>query len=261
MQNHKLYANHSGFNPENKVCLVTGGSNGIGLSLINELIKRKAKKVINIDIKKNKNSYADFYFSDVGSSNKMIPVLDKIYKKYKNVDLVCSNAGVAKDDDASATEKHWQSIIKTNLLQHTILTRYCIPKMLKKGEGWFLITASAAGLLSQVGSATYSTTKHATVGFAEWLAITYGEKKIGVSLLCPQGVSTAMTEKIKDGGVAGIDGMLNPGDVADITLNSMSKGQFLITPHETVRKYIKNKAADTERWILGMRKLYKDYIV
>tara|TARA_B100001057_G_C22096994_1_gene661732 strand:- start:105 stop:506 length:402 start_codon:yes stop_codon:yes gene_type:complete len=132
--------------------------------------------------------------------------------------------------------------------------------MLKSKSGWFLITASAAGLLSQVGSATYSTTKHAAVGFAEWLSITYGERGIGVSLLCPQGVNTPMTKNIKDGGVAGINGMLEPKEVARISLDQMGLGKFLITPHEIVKKYIRIKAEDTDKWILGMRKLYKTFV-
>ena len=115
-------------------------------------------------------------------------------------------------------------------------------------------------MLSQVGSATYSTTKHATVGFAEWLCITYGDCGIGVSLLCPQGVNTPMTENMINGGVAGINGMLEASEVAKITLNEMCKGKFLITPHEIVKKYIKIKADDTEKWIIGMRKLYKKFV-
>ena len=111
----------------------------------------------------------------------------------------------------------------------TNIVRNSISKMLKKKKGWYLITASAAGLLSQVGSATYSTTKHAAVGFAEWLSITYGDLGIGVSVLCPQGVITPMTEKLKNGGVAGIDGMLDASQVALISLEQMSKGKFLIT--------------------------------
>ena len=173
---------------------------------------------------------------------------------------MCSNAGIAKDDDAFASVEHWNAVWKTNVLQHTNLVRNTISKMLSKNNGWFLITASAAGLLSQVGSATYSTTKHAAVGFAEWLAITYGESGIGVSILCPQGVNTPMTENIKNGGVAGINGMLEAAEVATITLDQMYLGKFLITPHDIVKKYIKIKADDTDKWILGMRKLYKKFV-
>ncbi len=259
MNKEVTFANKKGFNPTNSVCVVTGGSSGIGSALIDELINLKSKKIINIDIKESNNSKVDFYSCDVGDETRMRAVIDKIYKKYKFIDLFCSNAGVARDDDGLASAEHWDQIWKTNVLQHTNVVRSCISKMVKNKKGWFLITASAAGLLSQVGSATYSTTKHATVGFAEWLAITYGDLGIGVSVLCPQGVNTPMTEKIKDGGVAGINGMLEPTDVAKITIKQMCLGKFLITPHEIVRKYIKIKADDTDKWIIGMRKLYKKF--
>ncbi len=256
-----IYANKYKFNPKNSICVVTGGSSGIGSALIKELHNRQAKKVINIDIKDNKSNMADFFNCDVGDNNKMKSVINKIYDKYNYIDLFCSNAGIAKDDDGLASVKHWNQVWKINVLQHTNIVRNCIPKMLKNKSGWFLITASAAGLLSQVGSATYSTTKHASVGFAEWLSITYGDLGIGVSLLCPQGVTTPMTENIINGGVAGINGMLEPSAVAKITLDYMALGKFLITPHEIVKKYIKIKAEDPDKWILGMRKLYKKYVL
>ncbi len=254
------YANVKGFNPLKSICVVTGGSSGIGMALIKELKKRKAKKIINIDVIRSSQDEIDFYKCDVGNNEKMKEVFNDILKKYNSIDLVCSNAGIARDDDGLATVEHWNTIWKTNVLQHTNIVRNCIPKMLSKKNGWFLITASAAGLLSQVGSATYSTTKHATVGFAEWLSITYGDLGIGVSVLCPQGVNTPMTENVKNGGVAAINGMLEAEEVAIIALDQMFLGKFLITPHDIVKKYIKIKADDTDKWILGMRKLYKKFV-
>ena len=260
MENLDTFANKKTFNPLNTICVVTGGSSGIGFALIKELYLRKAKQVINIDIKKNNNINTDFYKCDVGSNESIKLAFIEIFKKYGNIDLICCNAGIAEDDDGLASEDHWENIWKTNVLQHVNIVRNNISNMVLNKNGWFLITASAAGLLSQVGSATYSTTKHATVGFAEWLSITYGDCGVGVSLLCPQGVNTPMTKNIKNGGVAGINGMLEASDVAKITLDEMSKGKFLITPHEIVKKYIKIKADDTEKWILGMRKLYKKFV-
>ncbi len=254
------YANKKGFNPLDSICVVTGGSSGIGKALIQELKKRKAKKIINIDLKNSKKEGTDFYKCDVGNNENMKEVFNDILKKYNSIDLVCSNAGIARDDDGFASVKHWDTVWKINVLQHTNIVRNCISNMLLKKNGWFLITASAAGLLSQVGSATYSTTKHAAVGFAEWLTITYGESGIGVSVLCPQGVNTPMTENIINGGVAGINGMLEADEVASITLYQMSLGKFLITPHDIVKKYIKIKAEDTDKWVLGMRKLYKKFV-
>ena len=260
MEKNKNYANLKGFSPEGKVCVITGGSSGIGKSLIEELIFRKAKLLINIDLKKSDDPRVESFCANVGSFSEIKKVILEIYKRFGNIDLFCCNAGVACDDAADATVHHWKKIIDTNLMQHIYAVNCCIENMLKNKSGWFLVTASAAGLLSQVGSATYSTTKHATVGFAEWLSITYGNKGIGVSLLCPQGVKTAMTANIKDGGVAGINGMLEAEEVAKKTLDDMEKGKFLITPHEIVKKYIKIKSNDTDSWILGMRKLYQKYI-
>ncbi len=260
MRNDKNYANKNKFDPLNKVCIVTGGSSGIGAALIQELKKRKAKEVINIDLSNKNQNATYFYQCDVGNSDKMKIVLEKIQNKYKKIDLFCSNAGIAEDDDGLASAEHWEKVWRINVSQHANAVRGCISSMLEKKSGWFLITASAAGLLSQVGSATYSTTKHATVGFAEWLSITYGNLGIGVSLLCPQGVNTPMTEGIKNGGVAGINGMLEPQEVAKFSIDQMAMGKFLITPHDIVKKYIKIKAENTDQWILGMRKLYEKYV-
>ena len=253
---------YPGFNPKGSVCVITGGSSGIGKALVNELKKREAKIIIIADINLiNDNTQKNIksYKVDVGNNIEMKRFIDNVYDEFGTIDLFCANAGVATDDDATASNEHWEKVWKVNVAQHTHAARECIPRMINKGSGWFLITASAAGLLSQVGSATYSTTKHAAVGFAEWLAITYGDQGIGVSLLCPQGVRTAMTAKMDNGGIAGIDGMLEPEDVAKFTINGMIKGKFLITPHMIVREYQKKKASNPERWIKGMRKLYKKF--
>ncbi len=256
----KIIANVNSFDAKDKVCVITGGSSGIGSALIEELLNRKAKKVINLDIIEKHIKDVEFYNCDVGKEKDLKKVLSKIYKNFSNIDLFCCNAGIFVDDDALASPSHWEKVFRINVLQHTYIVRNSIKKMLTNKQGWFLMTASAAGLLSQVGSATYSTTKHAVVGFSEWLAITYGEKGIGVSLLCPQAVKTPMTENIQDGGVAGIDGMLEANEVAKFTFDEMLKGKFLITPHQVVNKYIQIKASDPDKWIVGMRKLYKKFV-
>ncbi len=251
-----------GFIPNNKVCVVTGGSSGIGKALVLELLDRKAKAVIiadiNIDTNLN-NKKIHSYKVDVSNHQQMHSFINKIYKTYGNIDLYCSNAGIACDDNVSASADHWNRVWKVNVAQHTYAARECVPNMIKKGSCWFLITASAAGLLSQIGSATYSTTKHAAVGYAEWLSITYGNLGVGVSVLCPQGVKTPMTSKMKNGGIAGIDGMLEADEVAKFTLDGIQSGRFLITPHESVRKYQKFKAENPEKWIIEMRKLNEKF--
>lgn len=256
----EIIANKEAFDPKGKICVVTGGSSGIGSALIKELLNRKAKKVINIDIIKKKIKEVEYYNCDLGDEKNVKKVLSKIYEKFSNIDLFCCNAGIFTHDDALANPSHWEKVFRINVLQHTYIVRNSIKKMLANKQGWFLITASAAGLLSQVGSATYSTTKHAVVGFSEWLSITYGEKGIGVSLLCPQAVNTPMIKNTKDGGVAGIDGILESSEVAKFTLDEMFKGKFLITPHQIVNKYIQIKASNTDKWVVGMRKLYKKFV-
>lgn len=129
--------------------------------------------------------------------------------------------------------------------------------MLERGEGYLLMTASAAGLLNQVGSAPYAVTKHAAVGFAEWLSITYGDRGIGVSVLCPQAVRTAMTAG--GAGVAALDGMLEPEQLADTVVETLEREDFLVLPHPEVLTYVRRKAEDYDRWLRGMRRLQERF--
>jgi len=139
-------------------------------------------------------------------------------------------------------------------MSHVFVAKKLIPDMIKRGSGYFVNTASAAGLLSHIDSATYTTTKHAAIGFAEWLAITYGKKGIGVSILCPQAVETSMT-KGRENEVSALDGMMKPEDVAIDVIKAIKGETFLISPHEEVVSYFQNKANNYSRWIGGMQKL------
>ncbi len=261
--NESISATPPGINPEGKNCVITGGAGGIGSSLARILHKEGAKNIVLAD-KVDSNKIAKeingtSYTLDVGNQFAMKTFIKDVKQKMGHIDIFFGNAGIANRDDHTISEEKWNQIWQVNVAQHMYAARELIPDMINSGSGWFVITASAAGLLSQVGSLSYSTTKHAAVGFAEWLAITYGDRGIGASVLCPQGVNTAMTAAMKDGGVAGIDGMLEPDEVAKITINSIKKGDFLITPHTVVREYQKIKSENPERWIRGMRKLFKQY--
>ena len=175
------------------------------------------------------------------------------------IDIFCSNVGIGGYEDfLKLSNDEWRKMIDTNLMSHIYGVRHVLPKMLDRGSGYLVFTASAAGLLSQLGSVTYSVTKHAVVSLAEWLKITYGKLGIGVSCICPQAVRTAMTAQ--GAGVAGIDGMIEPDVVANDTLEAIERDQFLITPHKQVREYIQFKAADYEGWIEGMQKLQDSFI-
>ena len=175
------------------------------------------------------------------------------------IDIFCSNVGIGGYEDfLKLSNDEWRKMIDTNLMSHIYGVRHVLPKMLNRGSGYLVFTASAAGLLSQLGSVTYSVTKHAVVSLAEWLKITYGKLGIGVSCICPQAVRTAMTAQ--GAGVAGIDGMIEPDVVANDTLEAIERDQFLVTPHKQVREYIQFKAVDYEGWIEGMQKLQDSFI-
>ena len=176
-----------------------------------------------------------------------------------DIDIFCSNVGIGGYEDfLKLSNDEWRKMIDTNLMSHIYGVRHVLPKMLDRGSGYLVFTASAAGLLSQLGSVTYSVTKHAVVSLAEWLKITYGKLGIGVSCICPQAVRTAMTAQ--GAGVAGIDGMIEPDVVANDTLEAIERDQFLVTPHKQVREYIQFKAVDYEGWIEGMQKLQDSFI-
>ena len=144
-------------------------------------------------------------------------------------------------------------------MAHVYATRAALPEMLRRGDGYILNTASAAGLLTQIGSAPYAVTKHAAVAYAEWLAITYGGRGIKVSALCPQAVRTAMTANSVNGGVAGIDGMMEPEQLCDTVMKVLAEESFLILPHPEVLTYMQRKTSDYDRWLSGMKRLQERF--
>jgi NAD(P)-dependent dehydrogenase (short-subunit alcohol dehydrogenase family) len=182
-------------------------------------------------------------------------LVDAAEDRFGPIDLFCSNAGIVAPASEQSSDREWERTIAVNVMAHVYAARALVPRMIERGGGYLLNTASAAGLLTQIGSATYSVTKHAALAFAEWLAITYGEKGVKVSVLAPQAVDTAMTAGIPGGGVAGVDGMLQPEQVADAVIAGLATEEFLILPHPEVLEYFRRKGSDYDRWIRGMQRL------
>jgi NAD(P)-dependent dehydrogenase (short-subunit alcohol dehydrogenase family) len=192
---------------------------------------------------------------DVTQELQLLGLIEATEERFGPIDLFCSNAGVIAIGGAEASDAEWRLSIDVNVLAHVYAARILVPRMLERGGGYLLQTASAAGLLTQLGSAPYSVTKHAALAFAEWLAITYGDAGLKVSVLAPQAVRTAMTAGVVDGGVAGVDGMLEPDDVAAAVVEGLDAETFLILPHPEVLEYFRRKASDYDRWLGGMRRL------
>jgi NAD(P)-dependent dehydrogenase (short-subunit alcohol dehydrogenase family) len=254
---------------ENKRVIITGSANGIGSSLSRVFKERNVKSMILVDLDESNNSKLANevggipYKADVGSEDDIIKLVEFAKQEMGGIDIFCSNAGISGAGGLlNTSNEDWSNIWNVNVMSHIHAAKHALPSMLEQGHGYFMNTASAAGLLTQLGAAGYSVTKSAAVSFAEWLKITYGERGIGVSCLCPQGVRTPMVEDAPEivGSLVSIDGLLEPDVVANEVIECIEKEQFLITPHPEVLEYMKIKASDPDRWINGMQSLTKQLI-
>ncbi|WP_299554437.1 SDR family oxidoreductase [uncultured Tateyamaria sp.] len=249
---------------KDKIVVVTGAAGGIGRALCIAFADAGAKHVVCADKdiagteETARNINGTTVEADVSNEEQIKTLIDNTETTVGPIDIFCSNAGVLVEGGADAPDTDWQRLWDINVMAHVWAARHVVPLMTKRSGGYLLNTASAAGLLNQIGSAPYGVTKHAAVGLAEWLAITHGDAGIKVSVLCPQAVRTAMTEGHEDH-VAAIDGMLEPEDAAKACLNAIRDETFLVLPHANVRKYMQLKTADYDRWIVGMQKLNRAY--
>ena len=244
-----------------KVIVVTGGASGIGRALCRKFAKEDAKGVVVVDVDEDGAKTVAYEIGglaikcNVGIEEKIIHVVKETEVKIGPIDMFCSNAGISVMGGAEVSNEDWQDIWQVNVMAHVYAAKAVIPSMIERGGGYLLNTSSAAGLLSQIGSTPYAVTKHAAVGLAENLAITYGDQGIGVSVLCPQAVRTEMT---KDGaGGAEVDGWLEPEEVADMAMEALAEERFLILTHPVVHTYMERKVSDYDRWIKGMKRLQK----
>jgi NAD(P)-dependent dehydrogenase (short-subunit alcohol dehydrogenase family) len=198
------------------------------------------------------------FVTDVSREAEIVALIEGVERDVGPIDLFFSNAGIGVRGGAEVADDAWRRIWDINVMAHVWAARHLIPLMTARGGGYLVNTASAAGLLTQIGSAPYAVTKHAAVALAEWLAITHGDEGVKVSVLCPQAVRTAMTAGNPDG-VASIDGMIEPEAVAEACVKAIAAEDFLILPHPEVSDYMRRKAADYGRWIGGMRKLNRRF--
>jgi NAD(P)-dependent dehydrogenase (short-subunit alcohol dehydrogenase family) len=247
-----------------KVVVVTGAASGIGQALARRFQAEGARRVVAVDLHEaGAQVTADelggvAMRADVGVEADVATVIERTEAEVGPIDLFCSNAGLALGADLVAPNHEWQRSWDVNVMSHVYAARYLVPRMIARGGGHFLITASAAGLLNQIGLAAYGVTKHAAVGFGEWLAITHGHEGIGVSLLCPEAVRTAMTANSSTATVAAAgDGMMEPEVLANFVIEGLSEQRFLILPHPEVLTYMRRKTDDYDRWIGGMNRLMR----
>ena len=252
-----------------KMVVVTGGASGIGKGLCERFHAEGARAVVVADLDEARAREVataiggDAFALDVRDESQIVSLVAEVESRHGRIDLFCSNAGILALDGepwwaTSAPNDTWQAMWEIHVMSHVYAARACLPGMLERGEGYFLNTASAAGLLNQIGDAAYSTTKHAAIGFAEALAITHGDDGIRVSVLCPQAVATRMIGD-SGGGTAGVDGVLTPLQVAAEVVQGLADETFLILPHKEVIEYRKNKSDDYDRWLGGMRKLRRRF--
>jgi NAD(P)-dependent dehydrogenase (short-subunit alcohol dehydrogenase family) len=244
---------------KDKVTIVTGGSNGIGAALCRRFAREGARAVVVTDIDmQGAQALAEEIDGlavrcNVALEEDVIQLVRQVEATCGPIDLYCSNAGIIIQGLVEVSNADWQRVWEINVMSHVYAARSVLPGMLQRGSGGFIITASAAGLLNQIDSTSYTATKHAAVGLAENLAINYGDRGIQVSVICPMAVRSLMTRN--GGGIAALDGMLEAGQVAEDLIAALDKGQFMVLPHPQVKDYLQHKAADYERWIQGMQRL------
>lgn len=266
---------------DGSVAIVTGGAGGIGSALAQRLVERGSRVVVtDLDPHRVADVVAALVpaggdrvvglSGDCSSVPHIQALIDLAEDRFGPVDLFVANAGVARGQGLEASDEDWAASIEVNVLAHVRAARLLTPRWLERGRGYFLSTASAAGLLTQIGQPAYSVTKHAAVAFAEWMSVTYGSRGIVASCLCPMGVNTQMLTAASGSddvsarasalAVTASGGVLEPLYVADIVMEGIADERFLILPHEDVGEFYRRRATDPDRWLASMRR-YQDALL
>lgn len=248
---------------KDQVVVVTGGGHGIGRALCRRFAAEGARSVVVADMDADAAAQVANEIgglavkTDVSVEAEVCALVEQACARYERIDLFCSNAGIGgKPGGVEVANEVWQRLWEVNVMAHVYAARAVLPHMLAHGGGYLLQTVSAAGLLTQIGNAGYSVTKHAALALAEWLAITYGDAGLKVSCLCPQGVRTDLLFNSEYGMKSQflIANALEPEEVAEATVQGLAAESFLILPHPEVAEYFKRKANDYDRWLRGMRR-------
>lgn len=249
---------------QDKIVVITGAGSGIGKALVKRFAQEGTRAIVGVDLNaETAQRTADELgcipmTADVAREEDIVRVIEDTEANIGPIDLFCSNAGVGAGESEQSPNDQWQFCWDVNVMSHVFTARHMVPRMVARGGGHLMNTASAAGLLNQLGGAAYGTTKHAAVGFAEWVAMTYKHEGINVSVLCPQAVRTAMTDNNTNATqAASTDGMMEPDELADIVVEHLERDAFLILTHDEVKTYMQRKAADYDRWIGGMNRLLR----
>lgn len=249
-----------------KVAIVTGGASGIGAGLARRLAAEGARGIVvaDIDLARAQDVAAQLggqsiaVACDVSREADIQALVAATRARFGQVDVFMSNAGIiGRQGGMELDDSLWDKMWQIHVMAHVWAARAVMPEMVARGEGAFVVTASAAGLLNIVESAPYGVTKHAAVGLAEWLRIAYGRQGVQVCCLCPQAVDTEMTRS--GAGSAGLNGVITPEAVAEEVVQALRTGRFLALPHPEVAQYIQAKAGEYDRWLGGMQKLYGQF--
>ena len=244
---------------KDKVAVVTGGANGIGAALCRRFAKEGARGVVVADIDEpGARALAEEIGGlaarcDVAREEEVIELVRQAEAQCGPVDLYCSNAGIIVRGSLETANADWQRVWDINVMAHVYAARAVLPGMLERGAGAFVMTCSAAGLLNQIDSISYTATKHAALGVADNLAINYGGRGVGFSVVCPMAVRSLMTQR--GGGIAALDGMIEAEQFADDVVKAVAEDRYMVLPHQEVKEYFRRKASDYDRWIHGMQRL------
>ena len=245
---------------KNKVAVITGGSGGIGRAMAKAFLNEGARAIVLADLSDDavqtaaKELGCDAMACDVTNERQIVELVKRTEDQHGPIDLFCSNAGAIADGVMTdAANEAWQQQWELHVMSHLYAARAVLPSMIARGEGYLLNTASAAGLLAAIGSGPYTVSKAAAVKLAEFLSITHADDGIKVSVLCPQGVNTAMAPRSLGNGQT--DGILGADELAKIVVDALRDERFHVLPHPEVETYVRRKGDDIDRWLLGMQRL------